>query len=69
MNKFKKLTHWFAGGLATAVAGAITFSQTTAGHAIIAQYPKAAGFVTLFVTVATIAGVYHQPKEVPPLGN
>ncbi len=52
---FKVITHWFA----VAIAAVAAFALTSAGQALIAQYPKLS---VAFGVIGAIAALYHNPK-------
>lgn len=52
---YKSFTVWLAAGI-TAVYG---FSQTAAGQALMKQYPRSVGFVTI---IGVLCALIHTPK-------
>jgi hypothetical protein len=57
-QKFKVITHFLAWGLGSLIA----FSLTPTGIAAMHQFPKVAAIVGVLVTIATVFGIYSQPK-------
>ena len=56
MNRFKRITHLCALGLAAVAA----FFMSPAGQELVKQYPKLSGISALTVSLVAL---YHSPKK------
>jgi hypothetical protein len=60
--KMKAGAHWLAGVIVLGLIGAGHFVTSSAGQALIAQYPKLTALAGVVTSAAAAAGVYYSPK-------